>query len=147
MRYSQARQGRVFVLRLEDGEIVHEVIEQFARDQGIAAAALIILGGADDGSRLVVGPAEDRGVPLEPMERVLAHAHEVSGVGTLFPDEEGRLILHMHMACGREGATTTGCVRRGVKVWHVMEVVVTELLDATARRMTEPPLGLKLLQP
>ena len=147
MRYSQARQGRVFVLRLEDGEIVHEVIEQFASDQGITAAALIILGGADDGSRLVVGPAEDRGLPLAPMERVLSHAHEVSGVGTLFPDDEGRIILHMHMACGREGATTTGCVRRGVKVWHVMEVVVTELLDTPARRVTEPSLGLKLLRP
>jgi predicted DNA-binding protein with PD1-like motif len=147
MKYSQARQGRVFVLRLEDGEIVHEVIEQFAIDQGITAAALIILGGADDGSRLVVGPAEDRGLPLEPMERVLAHAHEVSGVGTLFLDDAGEPILHMHMACGRQGATTTGCIRRGVKVWHVMEVVMTELLDTPARRMTEQPLGLKLLQP
>jgi predicted DNA-binding protein with PD1-like motif len=105
------------------------------------------LGGADDGSRLVVGPAEDRGLPLEPMERVLVHAHEVSGVGTLFLDDEGQPVLHMHMACGRRGDTTTGCVRRGVKVWHVMEVVITELLDSAARRMTEPPLGLKLLQP
>jgi predicted DNA-binding protein with PD1-like motif len=147
MKYSQARQGRVFVMRLEDGEIVHEVIEQFAVDQGITAAALIILGGADDGSRLVVGPADDRGLPLEPMERVLEHAHEVSGVGTLFPDDEGQTILHMHMACGRQGSTTTGCVRRGVKVWHVMEVVISELLDTGARRMTEPPLGLKLLRP
>jgi predicted DNA-binding protein with PD1-like motif len=147
MKYSQARQGRVFILRLEDGEIVHEVIERFAGEQGITAAALIILGGADDGSRLVVGPAEDRGLPLEPMERVLEHAHEVSGVGTLFLDDEGQPILHMHMACGRQGATITGCVRRGVKVWHVMEVVITELLDTPARRMTEPPLGLKLLRP
>jgi predicted DNA-binding protein with PD1-like motif len=71
----------------------------------------------------------------------------VSGVGTLFLDDEGQPILHMHMACGRQGATITGCVRRGVKVWHVMEVVITELLDTPARRMTEPPLGLKLLRP
>jgi predicted DNA-binding protein with PD1-like motif len=147
MRFSEASQGRIFVLRLEDGEIVHEVIEQFAGDQEIGAAALIILGGADDGSRLVVGPAEDRGLPLEAMERVLAHAHEVAGTGTLFRDEDGTPLLHMHMACGREGATTTGCIRQGVKVWHVMEVVVFELLDSSARRVTEPPLGLKLLQP
>jgi predicted DNA-binding protein with PD1-like motif len=147
MKFSQARQGRIFVLRLEDGEVVHEVIEQFAVDQGIAAAALIILGGADDGSRLVVGPAEDRGLPLEAMERVLEHAHEVAGTGTLFMDEAGRPVLHMHMACGREGATTTGCIRQGVKVWYVMEVVLFELLDTSARRVTEPPLGLKLLRP
>ena len=147
MKFSQARQGRVFVLRLEDGEIVHAVIEQFAREQGIAAAALIVLGGADDGSRLVVGPAEDRGLPLEAMERILDHAHEVTGTGTLFRDGDGQPILHMHMACGREGATTTGCIRQGVKVWHVMEVVVFELLETSARRITEQPLGLKLLQP
>ena len=147
MKFSQARQGRIFILRLEDGEIVHEVIERFAGEQGISAAALIILGGADDGSRLVVGPASDRGLPLEPMERALAHAHEVAGTGTLFKDADGQPVLHMHMACGREGATTTGCIRSGVKVWHVMEVIVFELLDTEARRVAEAPLGLKLLHP
>ncbi len=147
MKFSQARQGRIFILRLEDGEIVHEVIEQFAAEQKIAAATLMILGGADDGSRLVVGPAEDRGLPLNPMERILKNAHEVTGAGTLFPDENGTPLLHMHMACGREEQTTTGCIRAGVKVWHVMEVVIFELLDTTAKRVVEQPLGIKLLQP
>ena len=147
MKFSQARQGRVFILRLEDGEIVHEVIERFAIDQKINAAALTILGGADDGSKLVVGPLEDRLLPLQPMERVLEHAHEVSGTGTLFPDGDGQPILHMHMACGRQGETITGCIRGGVKVWRVMEVVIFELLDTNARRLVEEPLGIKLLQP
>ncbi len=26
MKYSEAKQGRVFVIRLEDGDVVHEVI-------------------------------------------------------------------------------------------------------------------------
>ena len=68
MRYTTADPGRIFVLRLEDGEIVHEVIEKFAEEQQIDAASIIIVGGADDGSRLVVGPAEDRGLPLKPMQ-------------------------------------------------------------------------------
>lgn len=147
MKYSQARQGRTFILRLEDGEIVHEVIERFALEQGIKAAAMVIIGGADDGSRLVVGPEEDRGLPLNPMKRSLEHAHEVTGTGTIFEDEQGDPILHMHMACGREGDTTTGCIREGVKVWHVMEVVIFELLTPTAKRVLEAPLNLKLLQP
>lgn len=147
MKFTEARQGRIFVLRLEDGEIVHEVIERFALAQKITAATLIILGGADDGSRLVVGPKEDRMLPLEPMQRVLANAHEVTGTGTLFPDENGVPLLHMHMACGRGDNTTTGCIRSGVKVWRVMEVMVFELLDCPARRLVEQPLGLKLLQP
>ncbi len=147
MKFSEARQGRVFVLRLEDGDIVHETIEQFAVDQNIEAASLLIVGGADDGSRLVVGPRRDRGLPLEAMQYELEHAHEVAGVGTLFRDEEGTPLLHMHMACGRAGATVTGCIRDGVKVWHVMEVIMQELVGTTARRAREEPLGLKLLRP
>lgn len=147
MKYSEARPGRVFVLRLEDGDVVHAVIEQFAIDQQIEAASLIIVGGADDSSRLVVGPREDRGLPLEPMQHVLAHAHEIAGVGTIFRDEAGVPLLHMHMACGRGGTTVTGCIRGGVKVWRVMEVILHELAGTTARRVMEEPLGLKLLQP
>ena len=33
MKYSQAEQGRTFVIRLEDGDVLHEKIEQFARKQ------------------------------------------------------------------------------------------------------------------
>jgi predicted DNA-binding protein with PD1-like motif len=146
MQYSQARQGRVFILRLEDGEIVHQVIEQFAADQGIKAASLIVLGGADDGSRLVVGPEDDRRLPLSPMKHALQNAHEVSGTGTLFLDEQGHPLLHMHMACGRKESTVTGCIRDGVKVWHIMEVVIFELLDTNGKRVVEAPLGLKFLQ-
>jgi len=47
MKYSQAKQGHIFVIRLEDGDIVHKEIERFARNQSIKAAALIIIGGAD----------------------------------------------------------------------------------------------------
>jgi len=147
MQFSEARPGRVFVLRLEDGEIVHEVIERFAVEQRIEAAALIVVGGADDGSRLVVGPREDRGLPLEPMQCTLHHAHEVAGVGTLFRDQAGVPLVHMHMACGREGATVTGCIRVGVKVWHIMEVIIHELVGTAAKRVVEEPLGLKLLRP
>lgn len=147
MKYSEARQGRVFILRLEDGEIVHEVIEQFALDHGIRAASLMIVGGADDGSQLVVGPEKDRGLPLNPMKLVLENAHEITGTGTLFLDEQGQPLLHMHMACGRKDETITGCIREGVKVWHIMEVIIFELLDTAAKRVVEAPLGLKLLRP
>ena len=147
MKYSEARQGRVFVLRLEDGEIVHEVIEQFAKDQDIRAASLVIVGGADGGSHLVVGPKEDRGLPLNPMKLQLEHAHEITGTGTLFRDDQDIPLLHMHMSCGRKDQSITGCIREGVKVWHVMEVVLFELLNCSAKRLIEEPLGLKLLSP
>jgi predicted DNA-binding protein with PD1-like motif len=147
MRYSQAQPGRVFVLRLEDGDILHECVEAFARKEGIQAAALIALGGADQGSHLVVGPEQGRSVPIVPMEIALQKVHEVSGVGTLFPNEKGEPILHMHIACGRREDAVVGCVRRGVKIWHVLEVILWELTECSARRRLEEASGFELMQP
>jgi predicted DNA-binding protein with PD1-like motif len=147
MKYSEAKQGRIFVIRLEDGETVHEEIERFARKQSITAAVMIILGGADEGSRLVVGPERGRAKPINPMEYVLDNVHEIGGTGTLFPDEEGNPIVHVHMACGRNANTVTGCIRNGVTVWQVMEVILFELIDTTGKRVLEVDTGLQLLHP
>ena len=147
MKYCQAAQGRTFILRLEDGEILHETIETFARAQTIQSAALIVLGGADTGSRLVVGPEQGRAEKIIPMTHTLDNVHEVSGTGTLFPDAAGNPVLHMHMACGRNGDTVTGCVRAGVRIWHVMEVVIFELTGNDARRLRDPATGFDLLVP
>ncbi len=148
MQYSEAKQGRVFVIRLEDGETVHTEIEEFARCNSIRAAAVFILGGADKGSKLVVGPQEGRGVsPVIPMTQVLEDVHEVTGTGTIFPDEKGTPMLHLHMACGRNGRSVTGCIRSGVKVWQVMEVIIFELVDTSAMRVMDPETGFKLLKP
>jgi len=147
MKYSEARLGRIFVLRLEDGEIVHEVIEKFARENNIRFAGLIILGGAGGGSRLVVGPEKGDERPVNPMEQELDDVTEVAGVGTLFPDEDGNPMLHMHMACGREDKTVTGCIRKGVRVWQIMEVILYELVNTTGKRVLDSRLGFKLLIP
>ncbi len=145
MKYSPAKPGRIFVLRLEDGEVLHEIVEQFARDHQIGAASLIAVGGADAGSRLVVGPAAGRTAPLQPMEHILDEAHEIAGVGTLFPDAAGQPVLHMHLAAGRRGQTITGCVRRGVRVWHVLEIIIQELTGTPACRRLDPATGFELL--
>jgi predicted DNA-binding protein with PD1-like motif len=147
MKFSQANQGRVFVIRLEDGDIVHEELERFAREQSIRAATVIAVGGAETGSRLIVGPAKARETPIRPLEHALENVHEISGVGTIFPDETGRPVLHMHMACGRNGETVTGCIRSGVKTWQVMEIILLELIDTQGVRMPDPATGFKLLEP
>jgi len=147
MKYSETTIGRVFVIRLEDGDILHETIERFASEKGVRAAALIAVGGVDASSRLVVGPEDGRARPVVPMETVLGAVHEAAGVGTLFPDEDGQPILHMHLACGRQEQSITGCVRRGVRIWHVLEVILVELSDAGSLRKTDPATGFKLLVP
>ena len=147
MKFSEAKQGRVFVIRLEDGEVLHEEIEKFAAEHNIKAAGLLALGGANQGSKLVVGPREADQRPVDPMGCVLSDVREAVGVGTLFPDEDGTPLLHMHMACGRNQDTVTGCVRSGVKVWQIMEVVLFELVGTDARRVLDAELGFKLLEP
>ncbi|MEI6639061.1 MAG: PPC domain-containing DNA-binding protein [Chlorobium sp.] len=147
MKYSEARQGRVFIIRLEDGEVVHEKIEQFVRDHSIERASFFAVGGADKGSVLVVGPEDSRTFPINPMTHELYDAHEITGTGTIFPDDTGKPVLHGHFACGREESTVTGCIRTGVKVWQVMEIILTELLENTASRQLDPHTGFKLLIP
>ena len=147
VRYSTAGLGRVFVVRLEDGDVVHDSIEELAQREGLVRAAVLVLGGADDGSRVVVGPADGRAAVIEPMERVLAGVHEMAGVGTLFPDSNGRPSLHLHAAFGRGDTVTAGCIRLGVTTWVVGEVVIIELTGNDAVRHRDDATGFELLEP
>ena len=147
MKYSQGKVSRVFVVRLEDGEVIHETLEGFAQDRRIDTAMVTIIGAADKGSLLVVGPKKGDDMPPIPMERKLDEVHEIEGVGTIFPNEEGKPVLHMHIACGRDGASITGCVRRGVKVWKTAEVVILEMQGVIAHREMDAKTGFEFLVP
>lgn len=141
--------GRVFVIRLEQGEVVHTAIETFAREHSVGAGAVISLGGADRGSRLVTGPEEGDvlkpGMPL--FSNILNGAHESSGVGTIFPDAAGNPVLHLHITCGRDRSATMGCARNGVVVWQYMEIIVIEIAGTDARRLLDKTTGFTLLNP
>ncbi len=147
MRYSEARPGRTFIIRLEDGEILHEAVESFAAERGVERAYLIAVGGAGAGSTLVVGPEDPDQRPVPPLTRVLDNVHEIAGVGTLFPGPDDKPILHIHLACGRDGRTVTGCGRTGVKIWQVAEIILVELTGTGARRRLDEETGFELLQP
>lgn len=147
MMSSECSAGRVFVLRLEEGEILHETVESFASSNDINAATVIAVGGAGKGSRLVVGPEMPLSSPVVPLYHELDAPHELTGTGTIFPNAEGRPVMHMHCSCGRDGRSVTGCVRAGVKVWLVMEVVITELSGCVSKRLTDRGSGFELLVP
>ena len=62
MQFSEGRLGRIFVLRLEEGEQLNDSIEKFAREQKIDHGLAFYLGGAGDGSgdgRVADGGAGD----------------------------------------------------------------------------------------
>ena len=146
MKYESASAGRIYVIRLDDGDVVHEAIEAMARKEGLQRAFVLLLGGADDGSTVVVGPADGRSDPIVPVERLLSGVHEMAGVGTIFPNEAGEPVLHLHAAFGRDDAVTAGCIRRGVTTWIIGEVVVVELTDCKAARRVDPATGFELLE-
>lgn len=146
MQYQEGSIGRVFALRLEEGERLPDTLETFAQEQGLKAAMVIYVGGAKGGSRLVVGPDATKTEAIVPLVHTLTGIQEVLAVGTLFPDEHGAPVLHLHAATGREGEATVGCSRAGVDVWLVGEVIILEILGTRGRRRPEPPSGFSLLQ-
>lgn len=146
MKASEGRIGRVFVIRLEDGDRLPECIERFARQQGVSVAHVILVGGIGSG-QVVVGPRHSDRMPPEPMLLPVDGAHEVVGVGVLAPGEEGEPVLHLHAALGRSGATLTGCLRPGVTAWLVGEVILYEILGTTAKRVKDKTSGFPLLEP
>ncbi|MCL2785780.1 MAG: DNA-binding protein [Methanomassiliicoccaceae archaeon] len=147
MRHSECSAGRVFVIRLESGEILHNAVESFAASNGITAATVIAVGGADKGSRFVVGPQMPLSSPIVPTVHELDAPHEFTGTGTIFRNSNGTPIMHMHCSCGRGGSSVTGCARAGVKVWLVMEIVITELVGCKAKRLMDEASGFELLVP
>jgi predicted DNA-binding protein with PD1-like motif len=42
MKYTEAVQGRIFVIRLEDGDVLHEEIERLAEEKNISAGMLLV---------------------------------------------------------------------------------------------------------
>jgi predicted DNA-binding protein with PD1-like motif len=146
MQFTEAKFGRVFVLRLHDGDRLPDVLESFAAEKNVSTALCFFLGGAKEKSRVVVGPKDGYALPPEPMVTLLNGVHEACGVGTIFADEQGKPKLHMHASFGRKQNTVTGCVRMGVDVWQIGEVVVIELTEAQARRVIDKKTNFEFLE-
>ena len=146
MQFTEAKLGRIFVLRLHDGDHLPDVLETFAAEHRITTALCFFLGGAKEKSRVVVGPKDGSALPPEPMVTLLNEVHEACGVGTIFADEEGKPKLHMHASFGRKEKTVTGCVRLGVDVWRIGEVVLLELTGGKAKRAENKETGFDFLE-
>lgn len=149
MEYTEANLNRIFILRLHQNETIHEVVEKFAKDKQIKNAMCFFLGGAEEGSKLVVGPKDGKAMPPQIILTMLKGVHEGLGVGTIFQDEANQPKLHMHGAFGRNDAaanTTTGCMRVGVQVWQIGEVIIFELSGGSALRKKDKATGFEMLQ-
>ena len=145
VRATEGRIGRVFMLRLEDGDIIPECIEKFAAENDIMAGHCILIGGIG-GGQIVSGPRNPDDAAPEPMLLPVDSAHEVLGTGIITPGDDGRPVMHIHAALGRAGHTMTGCLRPGVRTWLVGEAIIYEITGAKARRLTDKTTGFNLLE-
>ena len=146
MQFTEAKLGRIFVLRLHNGDRLPDVLESWAAEKNISSALCFFLGGAKENSRVVVGPKNGSAIPPEPMVTLLNGVHEACGVGTIFANEEGKPKLHMHTSFGRDENTVPGCVRLGVEVWEIGEVIVIELAEVQARRVIDKKTNFEFLE-
>ena len=144
MKASEGRLGRVFVIRLEDGDELPGCLERFAEEKGVSAGHVILVGGIGSG-RVVVGSQSSEERPPQPMLLPISGVSEVAGVGVLAPNREGKPVLHIHAALGRSGQTMTGCLRYGVTTWLVAEAILYEIVGAQAVRVMDEESGFELL--
>lgn len=146
MKAMECSLGRVFVLRLEQDDLLPKCIEEFAAEKQIRLGQVVFIGGIYRGN-LVAGPRKTAEPRPDPIILPVDEACEAVATGIIAPAENGKPSLHMHGALGRSGQTMAGCFQKGVSVWLVGEAVIYEILGgANARRLVNKTANLTLLE-
>ena len=141
MQYSEGQLGRVFVVRIDDGEDMLLSLRQFIIDKSVNAGSLLFLGALMNG-RMVTGP-EEPVIPPVPHFVMFEGGWEVFGVGTIYPGEHGPHI-HYHASVGRSGHALTGCLREIAVTYLVVEAIVLEFTGLSARRIFDEKIQVHL---
>ena len=130
MEYQAGNMGRVFYIRLDDGEDLHASIKEIAGKENIRCAWFQFFGGLKSAG-VVIGPKEPV-MPPDPVWASLRDAREILGTGTIFLDNE-KPVIHIHAALGHHGETVTGCVRKDSIIYLVTELIIQEItgIDVT----------------
>jgi predicted DNA-binding protein with PD1-like motif len=131
MQYTEGQLGRVFVVRIDDGEDMLLSLHQFINDKSVCAGSILFLGALMNG-RMVTGPEEPI-IPPVPHFVMFEGGWEVFGVGTIYPGEGGPHI-HYHASVGRSGHALTGCLREKAITYLIVEAVILEFTGLSARR-------------
>jgi hypothetical protein len=141
MHYSEGRLGRIFVLRIDDGEDFLAVTHEFIRNKAVQTGTILFLGALRQG-RMVTGP-EDFALPPEPHYVMFEGGWEMVGMGTICPGDDGPAI-HYHASVGRAGHALTGCLREKAVTYIVAEAVVLEFTGLDIRRRPDEKTGVSL---
>ena len=141
MQYTEGQLGRVFVVRIDDGEDMLLSLRQFIIDKNIQAGSIHFLGALMSG-RMVTGP-EEPVIPPVPHFVMFEGGWEIFGVGTIYPGEGGPHI-HYHASVGRSGHALTGCLREKAITYLIIEAVIMEFTGLSARKEFDEKMQLHL---
>jgi len=141
MQYTEGQIGRIFVVRIDDGEDLLVSLRQFIHDKDIQAGSVVFLGALMEG-KMVTGP-EEPVIPPVPHYVFFEGGWEIFGVGTIYPGEGGPHI-HIHSSVGRAGHALTGCLRETATTYLIVEVVIHEFVGLSARREFDEKMQLHL---
>ena len=131
MEYRSGTVGRVFAVRFDEGDDFLGNLNDLIKKEEIRNGWFHVIGGLREAG-VVTGPREPV-MPPDPVWAELDSVREVLGTGTIFWDGETPKI-HLHAAMGHHGDTLTGCVRKGTKVYLVLEVFIVETQGIDAGR-------------
>ena len=131
MQYTEGQLGRVFFVRIDDGEDMLISLRKFIDDKSIRAGSILFLGALMNG-RMVTGP-EEPVIPPVPHFVMFEGGWEVFGIGTIYSGEGGPHI-HYHASVGRSGHALTGCIREQAITYLIVEAVILEFIGLSARR-------------
>ncbi|MGW8161377.1 MAG: PPC domain-containing DNA-binding protein [Desulfobulbales bacterium] len=131
MEYQAGSVGRVFYARLDDGDDVHQCIQEMVIKEKIRCAWFQVFGGLKSAG-VVIGPKEPV-MPPDPVWKNIEETREILGFGSIIWDD-GNPLLHLHAAMGHHGETLTGCVRKDSSVYLVIELMVIEVTGIEVTR-------------
>ncbi len=142
MEYRSGTIKRVFSVRFDEGDDFLAGMHELIRKEQIRCAWFHILGGLREAD-VVTGPREPV-MPPDPVWAQINGAREALGTGSIYWDAEEPKI-HLHAALGHHGETITACVRKGTKVYLILEVLILELAGIEAGRPWYPEGGFNRL--
>jgi uncharacterized protein len=142
MQYSEGNIGRIFVLRIDDGEDLIESVIEFVRKKDLKFVMGLFIGALRDG-KAVTGPELPIIPPVQHFE-TYESAWEVFGMVTVYPSSDGPRP-HIHSALGRGREALVGCLREKASVYLVNEAVLFEFVGLNAIRELDKRSGFYLL--
>ena len=143
MIYQEGKLGRVFLVKFEHDDDLLKELKFFLQQEKINTGILYLIGALKEAD-IVVGPRECV-IPPVAISWHLNDGREIMGLGTIFPDEEGNPVAHIHSAFGREGSGIIGCLRDHARVYLLVEAIIIEMEGIEAKRLFNRDYNIKIL--